>query len=641
MNQNRSRLTVVMVLSLLVGGLLMWWAGQTAAQTVKATFDPYNAALVKAGYTPMPVLTALFTPHKVNGQMYPKAFLSTGQPCGSNCLAQSAVKRARLLGRLPVTWGLYGGAGALLLGLLSAGTVFSPNPRRSMVNHQRDRVRLRTREDVLPIVQAGGRRWGIMRRDDLKDAGRRQFGNGVFLGAPGRGKSNLLKTWLLTAERLNFIVLDLKGDLWKSTAGYRATVGRVLRLDLTSLNGDGFDPLDTDDRAVVTSRLEIFLPTDEPRAAHFNRAAQEIAAAYWVAARVTQQSAVPVIVQAAVSSVEAMLDLARGLAATAPPQARDELLGAFAGAFGPVWTDPSAAAGGERGSVVQSFKSAFAALNTPEILSTLSRTTFQPADLVTEAATLYISAPSTEAPYRAPLELLMGAIIDEVFAYADRHGAGEEIVILADEAGALKIPRFADVLSTGRSRNVSMTAFLQSLGQLDQYHRSGWRGIVDTIHHWTFWATKDPAARDFLRDVCGEFDKPNPNRNPEERKRRPFVEVNAFDELAPRWRESEVLSVLDYDRIYPVFGKAVHPFRGPLKRRMRLTPPQLRTLLTRPPVKVAQHQAPTDRPTPPRRPPAASASQAPAPPAPEVLPTPRPSGDEPKRLSFDDDDETF
>lgn len=322
--------------------------------------------------------------------------------------------------------------------------------------------------------------------------------------------------------------------------------------------------------------------------------ASEIALAYWAAARQTNQSAIPVLVKAATSSTKAMLDLARGLVAVAPAQARDGLLQTFEAAFGAIWEDLGTASGGERGSVVQSFKAGFAGLNTPEILSTLCRTTFDPSDLVDKRVIVYVSAPTAESPYKLPLEVLMGAVTQAVIRYVDRERdgkQGEDIVILADEAGTLRVPQFSEVLASGRSRGLTMTAFLQSLGQLDQYHKRGWRGIVDTIHHWTWWNTNDPDAHAFLRGRCGVYDERNPSGDADEVKRRRYIEVHAYDEIVPRWQETEVLSLLDYDRTYPVFGRAVNPYLDRrLKRRMQQPPPRLSLLPYVPQVKVAKTQ---------------------------------------------------
>ena len=594
MKENRVNIQLAALVLLLLAGLLLWASFTAASRAVNAAYAPYNAKLKEAKLDPL-TLQDMARPHTVHGQMYPKQFWrATGKPCGSDCIGQNAAKAAKV-GPIPAPWAVTTGGGLLLAGIVAAALGFGPNPRRNLINLEAGRIRLKTTADTLPIIQRGGAKWGIMRRDDLKGSGRREMGNGIFIGAPGKGKSSLLMSWLLLSDALNFVVIDLKGDLWKATAGHRATLGPVFRLDLSTLTGHALDPFDTDKRADVVGLFEILLPTDEARTAHFNRAAQEIAGAYWGAARAADIPAVPVLVQAATSNTADMLEQARELLEQAPDHRRPELLHAFRGAFGDVWEDADKGSGGERGSVLSSFRAAFAGLQTPEILSTLAARTFDPAELVEGRATLYITAPSTDAPYKAPLEMLLGAVIDELFAYCDQHGPGEEIVILADEAGALKVPRFNNILATGRSRNVTLTAFLQDLGQLRQYHPDGWRGITDTIHHWTFWNMKNPQARDFLRDACGVYDKRNPSRDQDEQRRRPFVEVNAFDEVFAGWKEADVISLLDYDRVYVLHGPYVTPYKGPAKARMNQTPPQLPRLAL-PPRLVA----PVSQQTPPR-----------------------------------------
>lgn len=600
MRENRLKTQIIAVVLLLLAVGLLYSSYLVSSSAVNAVYAPYNVELKKAKLEPLGVLD-LVQPHTANGQMYPKQFWrATGKPCGSDCLAQNAIKAAKI-GPVPVTWAGGLGGGLLLAGVVAAVLGFNPNnPRRNLINLGREKIRIRTKPDTLPIVQAGGTQWGIMRRPNLKKAGRRQFGNGIFTGAPGRGKSSLLLSWLLLSDALNFVVLDLKGDLWKATAGHRATLGPVFRLDLSSMVGDALDPFDSDNRADVVGLFEILLPTDEARTAHFNRAAQEIAGAYWGAARAAELPAVPVLVQAATSNTADMLEQARELLKMAPDHRRAELLHAFRGAFGDVWDDADKGSGGERGSVLSSFRAAFAGLQTPEILSTLAARTFDPAELVEGRATLYITAPSTDAPYKAPLEMLLGAVIDEIFAYCDQNGAGEEIVILADEAGALKVPKFNHILATGRGRNVAVTAFIQDLGQLRQYHPQGWRGITDTIHHWTFWNTKNPDAREFLRDACGEYDERNPDysREPGKGNGPRYLTRNAFDEMSARWSEEDVLALLDYDRVYAVHGRAVNPYKGPAKALLGQTPPQLPRLTLPPRVVAPVSRTATPQPAP-------------------------------------------
>jgi len=467
MRKNRT-VPALLALSLLVSGsLLSWWSWTAASTAVTVEFAKHSAALVKAGLAPLTVLDVLRPHHTSTGELFPRLLAST-PPCGSDCIAQRVVKdyavRSTRFGRIepvPLVAGM--GITLLLLGILCVAFARRPNPRRNLINYQRNRIRLRTHGNVLPIVQVGKTRWGLTRRDNLRKGGRREFGNAIFMGKPGAGKSSLLKLWLMTADSLNFVVVDLKGDLWDTTAAHRAGLGKVIRFDLTSLEGHSLDPLDTDDQGTAQAVIDAFLPRGTGnKSDYFAAQAAEIALAYWRAARLTLQSPMLVLVKAATGSTSELLDLAQGLIALAPQQRRAELVRRFQAAYGSVWDDVEAAAGGERGSVIQSFKGAFAALDTPSILSTLCKTTFDPADLVEEHTTVYITAPSTSAPYKVPLEVLVGTIVEIIKRYVDhdRRGVqGKDIVILADEAGVLHIPDFVDTLSSGRSRGITVAAF--------------------------------------------------------------------------------------------------------------------------------------------------------------------------------------
>lgn len=631
MIDDRRRTAIFMVILLALGGLLTWWAEGKATNAVNLAYAPYNARLQAAKFKPLNIIPDAFKVHKTErvGQVYPNASAVKGQTCGSNCLAWRTVQSVKLAGVLPLPW--VGGAGLCLLllgGLLAVG-VFAPNPRKNPINYERQRIRLHRPGRDLPVIQGS---YGLTRDD--KARGRREYGSIALFGKSGRGKSRLLLWWLLTADWLNFVVVDLKGELFRRTSGHRAALGPVLRFDLTSMEGDALDPLDTDNETTARAVMESFLPTDEGgKGDYFNSLAQEIAMAYWEAARLTGQSAMPILVRAATSSNKAMLELASGLATSAPPEARNGLLRSFEAAFGLLWNDPEQ--GGERNSVVNSFKRGFAILKSPEVLSTLCRTTFNPADLVEGRATLYITAPSASPPYKAPVEHLLGGVMRAIRAYVmyERDNKqGEDIVVLADEAGNLKVPNFAETLTLGRSAGLNIAAFFQTLSQLNKYAEKGnWQELADAFHHWAFWSVDDPAAERFLREKAGKFDKPNPSRNPEERQRRPYVEAEVYDEVRPRWKQWQVLALLDFDRRYMVFGDAVDPYKRlslqarRVRRLMQITPPELDLLPAIPPIRLVEEQRA-------------------ALPVPSSLPkrqTLSPHVMQPQKLEETDDDETF
>ena len=69
---------------------------------------------------------------------------------------------------------------------------------------------------------------------------RRELGN-ILIEAPTGGGKGLLVVCQLLTWGTSAIVLDIKGDLYKQTAGYRQTLGPVYRFDTEGF-GHCFDP---------------------------------------------------------------------------------------------------------------------------------------------------------------------------------------------------------------------------------------------------------------------------------------------------------------------------------------------------------------------------------------------------------------
>src|SRR5712692_4191605 len=70
---------------------------------------------------------------------------------------------------------------------------------------------------------------------------RRELGN-MLVVAPTRGGKGLLAVSQLLTWGGSVIVNDIKGDLFQQTAGYRATLGKVVVIDPTGY-GHRYDPL--------------------------------------------------------------------------------------------------------------------------------------------------------------------------------------------------------------------------------------------------------------------------------------------------------------------------------------------------------------------------------------------------------------
>src|SRR5918912_2143677 len=74
-----------------------------------------------------------------------------------------------------------------------------------------------------------------------KTAKRRELGNMMVVAPPRHGKSQLAKNQLLTWPH-SVVAVDLKGELYQDSGGFRSTLGPVYVIDLRG-NGDQYDPL--------------------------------------------------------------------------------------------------------------------------------------------------------------------------------------------------------------------------------------------------------------------------------------------------------------------------------------------------------------------------------------------------------------
>src|SRR6266516_7265721 len=70
---------------------------------------------------------------------------------------------------------------------------------------------------------------------------RRELGNMLVCAPPRSGKSVLAISQLLTWPH-SVVVVDIKGELYQNTAGYRASLGKVFCVDPTGV-GHRYDPL--------------------------------------------------------------------------------------------------------------------------------------------------------------------------------------------------------------------------------------------------------------------------------------------------------------------------------------------------------------------------------------------------------------
>jgi nucleoside-triphosphatase THEP1 len=478
-----------------------------------------------------------------------------GVRCGTACISQRYIEDAvKANERLP--WS----AGFVAVLLLWAAPLFrwmrTYEPEKSIVNADLSDVVFGPHRNGLPVVRRGRSVYGLFPRPGLK-RGRWEMGSIAVVGPPGSGKSTIIRRWLLNDTDFNFLVIDPKGEFARSTAGYRGTLGRVVRLDLSSSGGDGIDPFDVDTEARLQQMLEPMFPApregESGAAAHFRSAVRDIALLFLRSAKLAGRPPMQTIIEATQLDVEGLVRFSEQLVTEIPESRRPEVQGRLNRAWGRLLSDPSAGLDNERASAVQSFRAAFAAFDVPEIRDTLTRTTFDVRDLVRRPTTIYLITPSTDEPYKLAVELALQAILTGVRREITLSGRGRDIVFVADEAGALTIPQFSDLVNVGRSQGITVAAFAQTAADLSKYARHGWQDLLGSIHHWCFFPTEEPAVREHLSRRLGTYEVRD--ERPQAGGKEVYVRRSTFEDLD--WREGRVLSLMQYERLYVVQGEAV------------------------------------------------------------------------------------
>ena len=480
----------------------------------------------------------------------------------------------------PAMWLLWSAGGMIVVGIGALWWAFkAPNPRRNLINLDLNPIRLKRKATELPVLQVGRHRYGLRTRKIQRSAlltcvlrvspalasrvsppRRQEYGCVLVVGPPGRGKSTLARSWLISADDVSYIVIDLKGELFAASGAHRRRLGRVYEIDLTSSCGYSVDPFATDDRSTVVGILEAFLPTEEGDNKFFPRSAQQIGMLIWQLARANNLPGLVVTIILASQGLTDIVSTLRGLMAGVNATKREAIDEAVGGVFdSAVWNDPDQGGKGKgsAGDVLATFQAAFAASLSSNLLTTLLSSPVSIEDLISEPFTLYLRLPGTDAPYRQILEAVLGDILFTILRPPKREAHQQDIVLIADEAGRLRIPHFEAVLATGRGFGLTMAAFVQTIGQLRQYGSA--ESTMAMFAHKVFFRSDEAAVNEYLRGRAGYYDQKKPSGSGQNTEQ--YSKISAYDELEPAWEEWCVMAVLDDKRSHVLYGTPIpQPF---------------------------------------------------------------------------------
>ena len=325
---------------------------------------------------------------------------------------------------------------------------------------------------------------------------RRELGNTLIV-APTRAGKGLLAISQLLSWKHSVIVNDIKGELFRATAGYRATLGDVYVIDPTGV-GHCYDPLagkQTED-GLYSTASQLLFQADE-RDTVFTDRATGMLSRLFQASRREGHPPLP-YVRFLVES---------GLQKTAKRlhQVNPRLAAKFLYAD---YEDVNF----ENKFLVSSWETLVARL-TPLLTETVVRcfthSDFTPEQIMrsTQPVTIYLRWKEQDLLALSPLvRLLWGTLIHELITTYDTHqGQGcHPVLLLIDEAGRTAIPMLAGQATTVVGRGISLWVAVQSLSQLEAVYGKAYSHILrDNMETQLYYRPTDLATAEYLERRSG------------------------------------------------------------------------------------------------------------------------------------------
>jgi len=311
-----------------------------------------------------------------------------------------------------------------------------------------------------------GRRWAAPPLIRLP-----RFVHIVTFAATGRGKGVSVLVPNLLSYRGSCVVTDPKGELFKLTAGHREhRFGhRIVCLDPFGVCGDWsdtFNPFDLIDPESPTlidqcrdlaNQLVVRAGTEQEP--HWNDSAELILTAFIAYVCACEPSREERNLQLVRDLVSGREKFARAVAAMQQSDACGGLIKRLGNLL--TWYVDR-----ELGSVLSTVQRHTAFLDSPKVVASTRRSSFDPLSIRRQPTTVYLVLPSDQLETLAPLQRMW---IGGLLRAATREGADERnpVLFLLDEAGTLgRIKALENAVSLVRGYGVRFWFIFQSMGQL-------------------------------------------------------------------------------------------------------------------------------------------------------------------------------
>jgi type IV secretion system protein VirD4 len=334
---------------------------------------------------------------------------------------------------------------------------------------------------------------------------RRELGNMLVCAPPRSGKSILAISQLLTWPH-SVVVVDIKGELYQETAGYRATLEKVFCFDPTGV-GHRYDPLAgmTNEDALYAAAKNLLFDPKEGEGRSFTEWGILLEVLKWQAClelnrqRGTHYRFLPftrAIGKLGINPAAAVMN------AISPALAREMLDGEY---------EPERDYRENRffANSWQSSRARMYPLLTEKVVRCFNGSDFTGKDLIAGDApvSVYLRIPEGQLEAKAPLiRLVLESLATDMFTTFDEtKGQGcRPVLLILDEAGTVGFPSLPHYSSTCAGRGISIWIALQDLSQLDGLygvHKA--RTVRNNMGAKVFFRPEDYATAKSISDTLG------------------------------------------------------------------------------------------------------------------------------------------
>jgi type IV secretion system protein VirD4 len=331
---------------------------------------------------------------------------------------------------------------------------------------------------------------------------RRELGN-VLVTALTRGGKGLLAISQLLTWPHSVVVVDIKGELYEATAGYRNTLGKVFVLDPTGV-GNRFDPLHgrVTEQKLYASAKYLLYQAGERDPIFIERAIRMLTQLFLAGREENRQAGYEkyrLLPYAGQLMNLPINQVAAHLQAVHPPLATK---------FLSVLYDPEKDYDEKRflTSCWETATSRLYPILSDDILRCFDGSDFTAEGLMTSQTpiTVYLRLPEGDLKALSPVVRLLSQTIihDGITSYDNRQGEGcYPLLLLLDEAGRVKIPDLDEYATTVVGRQMSLWVAIQSIKQLEVYGEANAETLMDNMDTQVFYRQKGTTARYLEKEV--------------------------------------------------------------------------------------------------------------------------------------------